>query len=79
MPEIAAQLRETPAPGSPPSDGVVVRLSNVSVRYGRNFALRDGRVAKWRRGPSFQPAPSVLARSSIGGFGREPVLHSLTE
>src|SRR5215213_11221491 len=28
-----------PAPASP--DGVVVRLSNVSVRYGRSFALRD--------------------------------------
>ena len=41
MPEIAAQLPETPAPDSPPSDGVVVRLTNVSVRYGRNFALRD--------------------------------------
>ena len=24
-----------------PPDGVVVRLANVSVRYGRNFALRD--------------------------------------
>src|SRR5829696_3193423 len=41
MPEIAAQLSETPAPDSSPSDGVVVRLANVSVRYGRNFALRD--------------------------------------
>src|ERR687897_370344 len=41
MPEIAAQLPKTPAPDSPPSDGAVVRLANVSVRYGRNFALRD--------------------------------------
>src|SRR5215208_6807889 len=41
MPEIAAELPETPASDSLPSDGVVVRLANVSVRYGRNFALRD--------------------------------------
>jgi ABC-2 type transport system ATP-binding protein len=41
MPEIAAQLPETPAPDSTASAGVVVRLANVSVRYGRNFALRD--------------------------------------
>src|SRR5918995_7426962 len=41
MPEIAAQLSETPAPDSSASAGVVVRLADVSVRYGRNFALRD--------------------------------------
>src|ERR687897_373620 len=41
MPEIAAQFSETPAPDASASAGVVVRLANVSVRYGRNFALRD--------------------------------------
>src|SRR5215203_6453854 len=41
MPEIAAELPETPAPDSSASAGVVVRLANVSVRYGRNFALRN--------------------------------------
>src|SRR5918994_1809007 len=41
MPEIAAQFSETPVPAAPTSDGVVVRLADVSVRYGRNFALRD--------------------------------------
>src|SRR5215208_5337338 len=41
MPEIAAELPETPASDSSASTGVVVRLANVSVRYGRNFALRD--------------------------------------
>src|SRR5215210_5244731 len=41
MPEIAAQLPEMPAVDPSASAGVVVRLANVSVRYGRNFALRD--------------------------------------
>ena len=41
MPETATQPAEAPVPASFPADGVVVRLANVSVRYGSNFALRD--------------------------------------
>jgi ABC-2 type transport system ATP-binding protein len=41
MPEIAAEPLERPVAAAPPPDGVVVRLANVSVRYGTHFALRD--------------------------------------
>src|SRR6188472_4266713 len=41
MPEIASQPLAPPVAMPTPPDSVVVRLANVSVRYGRNFALRD--------------------------------------
>src|SRR5512141_996839 len=41
MPEIASRPSEVSTAVPAPTDGVVVRLANVSVRYGRNFALRD--------------------------------------
>jgi len=41
MAETAALPSDPPVDHAAPTDQVVVRLENVSVRYGRNYALRD--------------------------------------
>src|SRR5215203_1928800 len=64
MPEIAAELPETPAPDSSASAGVVVRLANVSVRYGRNFALRDV-AATFERGAVGLLGPNGAGKSTM--------------
>src|SRR5918994_2025546 len=64
MPEIAAQFSETPAPDASASAGVVVRLANVSVRYGRNFALRDV-AATFEKGAVGLLGPNGAGKSTM--------------
>src|SRR5215210_5385543 len=64
MPEIAAQLPEMPAADPSASAGVVVRLANVTVRYGRNFALRDV-AATFETGAVGLLGPNGAGKSTI--------------
>src|SRR3954447_20191591 len=64
MAETAARPHEAPVPAPIPSDGIVVRLANVSVRYGSNFALRDV-VATFETGALGLLGPNGAGKSTM--------------